>query len=304
MALPVTVAGLWDPPDTLERWARAVDEGPFASLGFGTRTDGEVPELVALLGAVAAWTSRVRIRASLTPQLFNPVQLAKALATVDRVSGGRLEVALGVGGRDDDYRALGIDLTTQTVQQVEARARNLRWTWRGDHLTDTVRPIGPMPTSPDGPELLVTSYSLPAAISAASWASGVVHVVAGPGEAELRELAEVFTWAREHWAERGRPAPRLVASFWFALEECAPRGARTQLREHLHDYLDYLPASYVSELGEHAGFAGTVTELGDVLGRLAALGADEVHLIPTSTDVDQVRRVAPVVPGASPDRAR
>lgn len=295
MALPVTVAGLWDTPDTLERWARAVDEGPYATLGFGSRVDGEVPELVALLGAVAAWTSRVRIRASLTPQLFNPVQLAKALATVDRVSGGRLEVALGVGGRDDDYRALGVDPATQTVQQVEARARSLRWTWRGDHLTDTVRPIGPTPTTPDGPDLLVTSYSLPAALSAAPWASGVVHVVAGPGEAELRELAEVFTWARELWAERGRPAPRLVASFWFALDECAAEGARAQVRDHLHDYLDYLPSAYVSELGETAGFAGTAGELTALLERLACLGADEVHLIPTSTDPAQLDVLAGVV---------
>ena len=39
-------------PDTLERWARAMDEGPFASLCFGERMAFDNPETLALLGAV------------------------------------------------------------------------------------------------------------------------------------------------------------------------------------------------------------------------------------------------------------
>lgn len=298
MALPVTVAGLWDEPDTLHRWARAVDDGPFCSLGLGTRIAGDIPDLVALLGAVAAWTRRVRIRAAVTPQLYEPVPLAKSLATVDRLSGGRLEVSLGVGGRDDDYRALGVDPTTQNVHQLADRARALRWAWRGDHLTDTVRAVGPPPVRPEGPELLVASYGLQAALSAATWADGLVQVVAGPGDEELEEVADVFEQARERWAQEGRPAPRLVTWFWFALDETAPAGARAQVREHLVDYLDYAPASYVEELSARAGFAGPVADLGGLLDRLAALGADEVHLIPTSVDVAQVRLVADAVAAA------
>ena len=43
------------------------------------------------------------------------------------------------------------------------------------------------------------------------------------------------------------------------------------------------------------GFAGTVDDLRDVLRRFADIGTDEVHLIPTSSDIDQVRQAAEVV---------
>jgi hypothetical protein len=40
--------------------------------------------------------------------------------------------------------------------------------------------------------------------------------------------------------------------------------------------------------------------LADVLGQFAAIGTSEIHLIPTSTDLDQLRRVADVVADFDP----
>ena len=54
---------------------------------------------ITLLGALAAWTDRVRLMTTVVvPQLHDPVMLAKALATGDMLSDGRLTVGLGVGG--------------------------------------------------------------------------------------------------------------------------------------------------------------------------------------------------------------
>src|SRR3954468_17033971 len=90
MTLPVMEPDLWVEADTLERWARAVDEGPFASLCFGERMAFDNPETLTLLGAAAAWTSRVRLVTTvIVPQLHRPGPLAKALATADRLFGGR-----------------------------------------------------------------------------------------------------------------------------------------------------------------------------------------------------------------------
>ena len=112
MTLPVMEPDLWAVPDTLERWARAVDEGPFASLCFGERMAFDNPESLTLLGAASAWTSRVRLVTTvLVPQLHRPAPLAKALATADRLCGGRLTVGFGVGGREEDYRAAEADAT-------------------------------------------------------------------------------------------------------------------------------------------------------------------------------------------------
>lgn len=295
MALPTSVAGIWDPADTLESWARSVDAGPFSSLSFGGRITGESPEVIALAGAVAAWTSRVRLQCALTPQLYGSIWLAKSLVTLDRLSEGRIEFTLGVGARDEDYRALAVDPTLQNVQQVATRARRLRWVWQGDHFTDTVRTLGPSPVRPDGPDLLISSHGLQAARSGAAWADGVVHTVLGPGEPELQELAEVFKVARQEWAEGGRPEPRLAAAFWFALDETAPRGARAQIEEHLREYVDWTPSAFLEDLVGKAGYAGPVAGLRTMLRRIEALGADEVTLIPTSTDVAQVALLADLV---------
>ena len=114
MTLPVMEPDLWESDETLERWARAVDEGPFSSLCFGERMAFDNPETLVLLGACAAWTSRVRLVTTvIVPQLHDPVLLAKSLATGDRLSSGRLTVGLGVGGREEDLSLIHISEPTR-----------------------------------------------------------------------------------------------------------------------------------------------------------------------------------------------
>src|SRR6202008_3887437 len=75
---------------TLKAWATAIDDGPFSSLCWGERIAFDNPEAVTLLGALAAWTDRVRLVTTvLIPQLHDPVHLAKSLATGDMLCGGR-----------------------------------------------------------------------------------------------------------------------------------------------------------------------------------------------------------------------
>src|SRR4051794_41541294 len=90
MTLPVMEPDLWAAADTLERWAVAVDEGPWSSLCFGERMAFDNPDALTLLGATAAWTRRVRLVTTVgVPPLHAPVPLAKALATRDPLCGGR-----------------------------------------------------------------------------------------------------------------------------------------------------------------------------------------------------------------------
>ncbi len=63
----------------LQNWARAIDEGPFSSLCWGERIAFDNPDNLTLLGALSAWTSRVRLLTTvIVPQLHHPVMLAKA----------------------------------------------------------------------------------------------------------------------------------------------------------------------------------------------------------------------------------
>src|ERR1700737_5316739 len=106
----------------LRDWARAIDDGPFASLCWGERMAFDNPETLTLMGALAAWTERVRLVTTvIVPQLHDPVMLAKQLATGDMLCGGRLTVGVGVGGRAEDYRAGGADTGTQTMRGMAER---------------------------------------------------------------------------------------------------------------------------------------------------------------------------------------
>jgi len=96
MTMPVMEPDL--DAEVLRDWAQEIDDGPFSSLCWGERMAFDNPETLTLLGALAAWTDRVRLVTTvMVPQLHDPVMLAKALATGDMLSGGRLTVGLGIG---------------------------------------------------------------------------------------------------------------------------------------------------------------------------------------------------------------
>ena len=289
MTLPVMEPDLWEADSTLEEWARAIDSGPFSSLCFGERMAFDNPDTLVLLGACSAWTERVRLVTTvIVPQLHEPVPLAKALATADRLSGGRLTVGFGVGGREEDYRAAGADPSTQTMRGMSSRVEVMKRVWAGEKVTEAVRPVGPPVLQPGGPELLVGTMGPKTIRSAAAWADGLAGVTL---DLSADAVAGLFDLARSAWAEAGRPAPRLTTSFWFALDD-GDGSARGQVHRHLLHYMNWIPSSFVDAMAPTTGFAGTEADLRDVLGRFEDIGCDEVQLIPTSSDISQVERVA------------
>lgn len=66
------------------------------------------------------------------------------------------------------------------------------------------------------------------------------------------------------------------------------------MHRHLRHYMNWIPAGIVDAMAPHTGFAGTEEDLAEVLGSFAAIGADEIHLIPTSSDLEQLHRAADV----------
>ncbi len=275
----------------LKEWAKVIDEGPFSSLCWGERIAFDNPDSLTLLGALSAWTERVRLVTTVVvPQLHDPVLLAKGLATGDLLSGGRLTVGLGVGGRNEDYVAAGADPATQTMRQMADRVAVMKRVWNGEKVTDSVLPVGPAPVQPGGPELLVGTIGPKTVRSAAPWAAGLAGITM---DLDVDKQNELFDVARAAWAQAGRPAPHLATSFWFALGD--QDTARTQVHHHLRRYMNWIPAEYVDAMAPTTGWAGTEDELVEVLHRFAEIGTDEVHLIPTSSDIGQLRRVAEAV---------
>jgi alkanesulfonate monooxygenase SsuD/methylene tetrahydromethanopterin reductase-like flavin-dependent oxidoreductase (luciferase family) len=289
MTMPVMEPHL-DAP-VLKAWARLIDDGPFSSLCWGERIAFDNPECLTLLGALAAWTDRVRLVTTVVvPQLHDPVMLAKQLATGDMLSGGRLTVGLGVGGRHEDYHAVGADPATQTMRAMAESVAVMKRIWLGEKVTESVVPVGPPPVQRPGPQLLVGTMGPKTVRSAAVWADGLAGTTL---DLDVGKQNELFDVARDAWAQANKPKPLLATSFWFAIGE--GDGPRAQVHRHLRRYMNWIPAEYVDAMAPTTGWAGTGDELLAVLRGFEAIGADEVHLIPTSADIEQVRMVADVV---------
>ena len=286
--MPVMEPGL--DRGTLKAWAQLIDGGPFSSLCWGERIAFDNPESLTLLGALSAWTDRVRLVTTVVvPQLHDPVMLAKQLATGDLLSGGRLTVGIGVGGRHEDYHAVGADPATQTMRNMAERVAVMKRVWAGEKITDSTLPVGPQPVQGGGPQLVVGTIGPKTVRSAAAWADGLAGITL---DLDLAKEVALFDVARGAWAEAGKPAPHLATSFWFALGDGDE--PRAQVHRHLRRYMNWIPADVVDAMAPTTGWAGTDDELRAVLARFAEIGADEVHLIPTSSDIDQVRRVAEI----------
>ncbi len=110
-------------------------EGLFRSDHYLSLTDGMRPATDAwtLLGALAARTTKIRIGTLVSPVTFrHPSVLAKCAATVDHISGGRVEVGLGAGWMKAEHERFGFpfpetsDRVAQLAEQVEHVDRQLR----------------------------------------------------------------------------------------------------------------------------------------------------------------------------------
>src|SRR6202046_3396508 len=140
---------------TLVDWARRADEAGFSALGtIGRLVYPNYEDLIAR-AAPAAVTSRIRLTTSvlLAPLHTNTALFAKQAASLDRISGGRLVLGLGIGGREDDFAASGLAMAGRG-RRFDEQLAEMQRIWAGEGRGD-VGPIGPPPTRPGGPELIL-----------------------------------------------------------------------------------------------------------------------------------------------------
>ena len=187
--------------------------------------------LTVQLAAAAALTERVRLWTTLIVlPAHNAVQVAKDMASVDQVCGGRLTVAVGVGGREQDYRAIGGDFTNRWAR-MDAQVAEMRSIWDQHPPFEGSDPVGPPPVQAGGPPLV----------------AGVVGPEGtGPGRSlggrrrrshchhrgGWRGLAAQREKVLAAWKEAGRnDQPHFSTSLWYALGPDAKAAAgRLHLR--------------------------------------------------------------------------
>ena len=93
---------------------------------------GRVYDPLLTLGWVAGWTERVGLGTSIVlVPLHNPFHLAKEVATLQELSGGRFHLGVGIGWYEDEYRFMGVPFEGRGRRGDEA-IRLMRALWRGE----------------------------------------------------------------------------------------------------------------------------------------------------------------------------
>lgn len=266
-------------------WCRGVDEGPWSSLAVPERITYTSHSWTVQLAAAAALTERVRLWTTIVIlPAHPPVQVAKDLASIDRLSDGRLTVGVGVGGREHDYRAIGAPFTRRWQRMDDAVAA-MRAVWAGDPPFPGAEPVGPPPIQAGGPPLVAGVMGPKAMTRAARWAAGVDDGSTVTG-IDRRAVAGLVERVRAAWRDAGRTdAPHVSASLWYALGD----GAAERLRRYVHQYMKIAGDDLAAAMAD-ACAVSTAAALRYSVAAAADAGCDELFLVPTTADPTELDR--------------
>lgn len=265
---------------TIGDWAAAAERAGFASVGVIDRLVYDNLEPLTALAAAAARTKEIELLTTVLTVGWraNPVLLAKQMASVDLLSGGRLTAGLGLGGWPDDFVASEVPDSGKGARLEEALV-TMRRVWGGELRGQG----GPMRRLPEGRPALLFGGLVPAAYRrAATRGQGWVAPLFG-----LQIVESGAREVRKAWAGAGRAGqPRIVTGRYFSLGRDAESVADEYIRHYYGE--EYFPAARADTLT-------SAEQLARELERLAGVGVTDLVLYPSSADLDQVQLLAEAV---------
>jgi probable F420-dependent oxidoreductase len=142
---------------------------------------GRWPDAMTVMAFIAGATTKIRVNSGvIVLPLHNPVRLAKAIATLDVLSGGRVMVTFGAGMAPGEFTALGVDFRRRGRMMDEyIRAMTLLWTadepeFHGEFVDFADIVFEPKPVQRPHPPVFVGGRSVFALRRAARLADGWV----------------------------------------------------------------------------------------------------------------------------------
>lgn len=276
-------------PDALEQMARRAEELGYAHLWVGDHialpittsssypyagaharsVDPEDPyaEAITTLAYLAGATQRIGIgtRVLVVP-LRHPVVAAKALATLDHLSRGRLTVGVGVGWLAEEFELVGAppfsrrgDVTDEYLALFRALWTEDDPAFTGEFASFTGGRVLPRPNRPGGPAIWVGGHSEAALRRTARLGDAWFPIgLAGTAQLEPDELATQVARLRSHVAAEGRAEDSVGVTFSAAVP-FGPRdperlltGGAARVAEDLSAYraagVDTFVAAFTGEL--------------------------------------------------------
>jgi F420-dependent oxidoreductase-like protein len=235
------------------------------------------------LGALAAVTSRIRLGTLVSPATFrHPSVLAKSAATVDQVSGGRVELGIGAGWLEAEHRAYGFPFAALRTrmdvmaEQMEIVARSFEdepFSFEGEHYAIEDLDALPKPLQRPRPPLIVGGSGGRRSLAlAARWADE--YNTSSASLEEVRQRRDAFA---EAWKEAGRDPDALRFSAMVTTVVGADEGDLRDRVGRLAERQGRSPAETLDSVRAR-GVAGTVDEAAERLRELEAAGAQRAML--------------------------
>jgi alkanesulfonate monooxygenase SsuD/methylene tetrahydromethanopterin reductase-like flavin-dependent oxidoreductase (luciferase family) len=267
-------------PTVIPEWAAQAEKAGFSTLGaVGRIVYPGVMDTVALAAAAGATSTIKLITNILIAPVWPPVLLAKEVAGIDAISGGRLTLGIGIGGRPDDFVVKGIGPQGRG-KRLDHDLAIYRAIWKGEPVGGT------NPAVPAGTRevpLVFGGFSGPAFERMARRGQGYIGA-----SMPAVTVADAFAKARTAWAGAGREgSPRLIAIAYYAI------GDIDTGRANVHHYY----SAHGVELADAtaSGVNGGPDAVRSAVQEFAAIGADELIFNPTLDDPDEILRLADAV---------
>jgi alkanesulfonate monooxygenase SsuD/methylene tetrahydromethanopterin reductase-like flavin-dependent oxidoreductase (luciferase family) len=258
----------------LTEGARRAEARGFSSLGTIDRIAYPNLEPLASLAAAAAVTERIGLATTvlLGPLRVNPVALAKQVASIHKISGGRMTLGIGLGGREDDYQVVGVETSTRG-KDLDTMLERMEEVWEGDEVG---------PEHETQPRVLVGGSVEASFRRAARFGDGWIAAGAAPDQfAGWRQGFEAA------WADAGRgEQPQNAALAYYSLGEHAEEDARS----YLTDYYAWLGEETAGSIADSA--AKDPETVQQYVAAFDSAGCRELFLFPSSSDPQQVDLLA------------
>lgn len=292
----------WALPRLLE-YARVAESLGFQALSANDHLVFPRPWLdgPTALAAVLSRTGRMALATTVAlPVVRGPVALAKSLAAIDLLCGGRLIVGIGPGSSARDYAAVGIPFEErwkrldEAVQALRALWRGQGPSFRGEFYSTEGLTLEPYPAQRPGPPIWIGSWGSEAGLRR------VARLGDGWLASAYNTTPEAFAAARRRLAEHLHAAgkdpnqfPNAIATMFFYVTE--ERAASERI---VRGVLSPVLNRPEKELRQRL-LVGAAEECAEKLAAYRAAGAQRIFLWPVEDELRQLahfqERIAPLV---------
>ena len=293
IALPQSVRGGAIDLALVREYAQQAEAAGFDDLWTIEQITGSLPilESLTLISYLAAITQRIRFgTAVLVTNLRNPVQLAKALSSLDHLSAGRLTVGIGLGVGTRVYPAYGVGEDRRVARFIEGiKVMRALWTedaatFQGDFFRLDGVPMQPKPVQKPNLPLWFGAHTEAAQQRAVRYGDGWI----GAGSTDLDEFFVELARIKAMLAAAGRDAATFPLSkrVYLSVDEDEAK-ARERIEALLHDFY-----GLTEPRAEAWAVYGSAAHCTETLLRMRDAGLTHVMLHPAPADLRHLKLIA------------